>query len=239
MTLEDLFDKFLKQRVYEKNVTFKTQLAHKQAWKSFKTHCEHIVNVDQLNKDAILHWLESLHKTSIRATSINCYARSLNAFFKWLIDEGYISDDEVKKNLKIKKLAVPKEVVKTLPDGNLHKLDTFKPSTFGERRIKMLVKTIVDTGIRISEAFNIKLGDVDLCKKLKIEKLGAFHRMRHTFATDFINNGGEAMKLRDILGHEELKTTQIYVHLNTDSLREAHARTSIWGRLERQKDKRK
>lgn len=39
------------------------------------------------------------------------------------------------------------------------------------------------------------------------------HLFRHTFATNYIVNGGEALKLQIILGHESLEMVRKYVHL--------------------------
>jgi integrase/recombinase XerD len=292
--LADLFEQFVRERIYEKNITPKTDKAHRQAWTSFTTNCPDITTPEQLNKAAIILWLEALHKTTIRPTSINCYARSLNAFFKWLLDNEYITE-----KVKIAKLATSKEVVKTLPEENLKALLAFKPPTFVERRIHALVLTILDTGIRIEEALTLCLPDLDLrderlkvygkgrkerivpfspdlrrllaryldspelrglppdryvfctrrggrllydntrrdylalCDKLGIKRLGAFHRMRHTFATTFIKSGGNVMYLKDMLGHSELRTTQIYVHNDIETLREAQHRGSILSNLGR------
>jgi site-specific recombinase XerD len=44
------------------------------------------------------------------------------------------------------------------------------------------------------------------------------HRWRHTFATTFLKNGGDLETLRLILGHSNLKTTQLYLHLDKDHL---------------------
>mgnify|MGYP006278437389 CR=1 FL=1 len=40
-----------------------------------------------------------------------------------------------------------------------------------------------------------------------------FHDLRHTFASHFIMKGGDAMTLKDILGHSSLKMVERYTHL--------------------------
>jgi site-specific recombinase XerD len=44
------------------------------------------------------------------------------------------------------------------------------------------------------------------------------HLFRHTFATMFLAKGGNALVLKDILGHESIQTTQKYVHLLPEDL---------------------
>jgi integrase/recombinase XerD len=39
------------------------------------------------------------------------------------------------------------------------------------------------------------------------------HRFRHTFAVNFIRNGGDAFTLKQLLGHEDFESTLKYVHL--------------------------
>ena len=48
------------------------------------------------------------------------------------------------------------------------------------------------------------------------------HKLRHTAATLMYQYGKTDVRvLKDILGHEQLSTTQIYTHLNNDMIREA------------------
>ncbi len=65
-----------------------------------------------------------------------------------------------------------------------------------------------------------------LGKKAGIERTRCSpHTFRHTFATNFIKDGGEALVLKDILGHEKLSTVLIYVHLaRGEDLTPAHDR---------------
>lgn len=44
--------------------------------------------------------------------------------------------------------------------------------------------------------------------------------LRHTFASHYVINGGNIVKLRDVLGHSEITTTMRYAHLAPDHLEE-------------------
>lgn len=50
------------------------------------------------------------------------------------------------------------------------------------------------------------------------------HALRHAYATDMLEGGGDLRSIQDLLGHASLDTTEIYTHLGLPHLREAHAR---------------
>ena len=53
---------------------------------------------------------------------------------------------------------------------------------------------------------------------LDAEKYSA-HKLRHTAATLMLSNGVDVRTLQEILGHENLNTTQIYTHVDNSELR--------------------
>jgi len=57
-------------------------------------------------------------------------------------------------------------------------------------------------------------------------KLGGPHVLRHTFGTFYIRAGGNVSVLQIILGHEDLATTMIYVHLAAGDVVADHAQHS-------------
>jgi integrase/recombinase XerD len=58
-----------------------------------------------------------------------------------------------------------------------------------------------------------------------------FHQLRHQFATNYLRTGGSVAMLRKILGHQDISSTLIYEHLQTDDLKNVHHRHSLLATL--------
>lgn len=73
---------------------------------------------------------------------------------------------------------------------------------------------------------NIKV----LARRAGITKNVTPHKLRHSFATHMLQNGGNVVAIQKLLGHASLNTTQIYTHYNVDDLKEMYGRTHPLGR---------
>lgn len=92
---------------------------------------------------------------------------------------------------------------KTFSPGN-YKLDDwlFPGQKPGEH---INVKTIKNTLIKIR-------------KKLQLDHHISAHTLRHCFATHCLENGVELAFIQQMLGHKNLKTTSVYLHMTSKSL---------------------
>ena len=62
----------------------------------------------------------------------------------------------------------------------------------------------------------------NIMSRLSVKTHVTPHVLRHTFATDMLNNGCDIKVVQELLGHSSLKTTEIYTHVSNERLREVY-----------------
>lgn len=61
-----------------------------------------------------------------------------------------------------------------------------------------------------------------IMNKLSVKVHVTPHVLRHTFATDMLNNGCDIKVVQELLGHSSLKTTEVYTHVTNERLKEVY-----------------
>ena len=90
------------------------------------------------------------------------------------------------------------------------------------------VKNLYNNDYIFYRVIGIKLNEDYVSKQFKkaVRDTGLndnihFHTLRHSFASRLIQKGASVFVVKELLGHEDIKTTQIYSHLKTENLAEA------------------
>ena len=55
------------------------------------------------------------------------------------------------------------------------------------------------------------------CKKAGVKKPATVHTLGHSFATHFLEKGTNLKFIQELLGHEPIKTTEVYSHLTNSN----------------------
>ena len=83
----------------------------------------------------------------------------------------------------------------------------FEDTLFLNRRGRQLTRAMIFTIIQ------------QLSTAIGLEKKISPHTFRHSFATHLLENGADLRAIQQMLGHESITTTEIYVHMDRSHLR--------------------
>ena len=136
-------------------------------------------------------------------------------------------------NIKIKDINRKEKLIKVLGKGNKERIVIYNNHTkkaldaylkdgynyFNKKSSEYLI--LNKNGNKLSERYireiiNKKVSQASL--DIKISP----HTLRHTFATDILENGMDLMTVKELLGHESLNTTSIYTHITNEQIKKTY-----------------
>lgn len=149
--------------------------------------------------------LEMLYACGLRVSElINLQLSDL------FLDEGYIR--VLSKGNKFRLVPIhytTSEILVTYINTSRYNINVYKEDEdiiFLNRRGKRLTRQMIFIILK------------DLSLKINLKKKIGPHTLRHSFATHLLKNGADLRIIQQLLGHESITTTEIYVHLDKSYL---------------------
>lgn len=116
-------------------------------------------DLDEIHREHVEAYIAATIARTSPANAHNHF-RALKTFFGWLIDEEELDRSPMRT---MKPPQVPEKEVPVIPEEDLQKLfKVCKGRTFADRRDTAILMLFLDTGVRLSELTDRKVGDLDL-----------------------------------------------------------------------------
>ncbi len=243
------------------------------------------INYKDVNRDVIRTYLKYLDTAKYKSSSINRLLSSLNDYYNYLVKMKYVKYnyfEDINRPRREKKLP---NFINYEEYMTLIKQAEKEENEFLRARNLLFLEILFDTGLRVSEAVNIKFSDINksecsikvlgkgsrerivyfgeyalnylndymairaginspdknylflnknytkltrrgaeyllnsVTKQALLKQKVTPHTLRHTFATEMLNNGCDIRSVQELLGHKSLSTTGIYTHVTNEVVR--------------------
>ena len=145
------------------------------------------VNYKNINRDIIRSYLKYLDENNYKSSSINRILSSLNDYYNYLVKNKIIKYNyfnDINRPRKEKKLP---NFINYAEYMNLISTIEKEDNAYLRLRNLLLLEILFDTGLRVSEAVNIKIKDIDF-KNHSIKVLGKGSKERIVYFGDYASN---------------------------------------------------
>ena len=151
--------------------------------------------------------LELLYSTGIRVSEItNIRLKDISLSNKTIIIDGKGNKQRIVYFGSICLNLLKKYIDSSYPILNKNNSDYLLLSKTGKKINEREIRKVVDDASSIAGI------------KIKISP----HVLRHTFATHMLTSGADLRSVQELLGHENLSTTQVYTHLTNEKIRNVY-----------------
>lgn len=291
--LQSIINEYLADLSNLRRVSQNTLRAYEVDLRNFSDFCmeRRIENIQSITQRIIKSYFMILSETGLEKTSISRKMSSLRKFFHFAFQKNYleINPTRLLKNPKVKR-KLPEIFTEKDYEKILSSVDEISTADekFDKQLARALIELLYGCSLRVSEACNLKLRNVDLAsrtlkvlgkgnktrivpigessalifsdyltsresdardnflttknnkdlnvrvaysivnkilsQKLDLPKLSP-HILRHSSATHMLDKGGNLMAIKEILGHSNLSTTQIYTHTSIERLKNVYKKS--------------
>ena len=163
-----LTNSFLDYLQYERNYSEKTVLAYGEDISQLQEFAQEEIgefNPLEVKPELIREWIVSLMDRGYTSTSVNRKLSSLRSFYKYLLRQGEVSIDPLRKITGPKN---KKPLPSFLKESEMNKLldDTDFGEGFKGCRDRLIIEVFYATGMRLSELIGLDDKDVDFSASL-------------------------------------------------------------------------
>ena len=227
MQWQSTIDEFLKFLETERSSSVNTVLAYRNDLGQFTEYLAQSAPSDGdwagINQDSIVSYVDALTQRGYTKSTIARKIAALKTLFHWLNQRGIMHDDPT---LRLKSPRVDKRTPRLLTQEEVNNLmdATTTVSQPRSSRDRALLEVVYSTGMRVSEAINLRLSDLDMDSN-QIRCTGRGNRQRKA---PLLPRAAEA--LRDYLNNARVElmgnVATDYVFLNPQGTK--LTRQAVW-----------